>query len=144
MAVDDDFYMRPGLLMMQTFGDDFVASGSAGTGSARAKAKAKAKGKSRPDRLLDVSLTRTQFTAKLMAQKQFCATAHQQALDTTDAFFRDNEELLNKYQQIKRAGVKEAIDITWHYGHWVIGRLYLQTLKQPFHYPASAAIYSDT
>ena len=110
MAVDDEFYMRPGILAMQTFDDDFVPQGSQGTGSARARAKgkAKAKGKSKPDRLLDISLTRTQFTAKLVAQRQFCATAHQQAVEAADAFMRDNEELQNKFKAIQRAGVKEA------------------------------------
>lgn len=107
MSLDDEFYTTPSLLVMELSEDNFVTAGSPGTAAHRAKNKKTKTG--RPERLIDVALTRSQFTTKLSSQRQFCITAHQQAQQAADDFQANNADLYNKFEELKNKGVTEDL-----------------------------------
>jgi hypothetical protein len=107
MSTDNDFYMSPSLIQPQLLEDDFVNPGTAGTASSRAKQAKKKKGGGRPDKLIDIALTRTQFTAKLMSQRVFCVKAHQECQQLTEEFLQTNAAIHSKYKELIQNGVKE-------------------------------------
>ena len=107
---DSDFFSSPALIDMHLLEDDFVPAGSDGTASGKKKKGNKSGGNKggRPDKLVDVSLIRSQSTSKLVSQKTFCQKALQEAVQAAEEFQSQHPALEQKYIELRDNGVAEA------------------------------------
>ena len=94
--VNDEFFLSSSLEIHE-LGDEFVAAGSAGT--AAAKRKNKNKNRAAP-KMIDVNLTRVQFTGKLQSNYKFCKEALSQALILATQFRMNTSWLFKQYDDL--------------------------------------------
>ena len=92
--------------MFSTSGTAAPARGNGGGGGGRSSRAAKAKSAKQP-KLLDVSLTRIQFTGKLASTRQFCTQSLKDALEKAKEFESTQPGLFQMWHDLVRKGVGE-------------------------------------
>lgn len=104
-STDNDFFYRPSI-ESHDFGDEIVGGGG---GKARKQRKGGGGGLGKNvDKLLDLSLMRSQYGSKLRPTLTFCIATLSQALSKRAEFDQENENLLKRFSELKDLGVTEA------------------------------------